>query len=163
MAHQILALQRLTDYDKNTTVNVGVIKGGTASNVVPAACEVELDFRITLHEEAERLEQAIHNLRPVLEGTKLLISGGLNRPPMVRDERMIATFEKAKTIAARHGMALQEGSAGGASDGNFTASITPTLDGLGADGDGAHAVHEHVLINTLSQRAALVAALLSEW
>ena len=163
MAHQILALQRLTDYDKNTTVNVGVIKGGTASNVVPAACEVELDFRITLHEEAERLEQAIHNLRPVLEGTKLLISGGLNRPPMVRDERMIAIFEKAKTIAARHGMALQEGSAGGASDGNFTASITPTLDGLGADGDGAHAVHEHVLINTLSQRAALVAALLSEW
>lgn len=163
MAHQILALQHLTDYDKSTTVNVGVIKGGTASNVVPAACEVELDFRITLHEEAIRLEEAIHNLRPVLEGTKLLISGGLNRPPMVRNERMIATFEKAKAIAARHAMELQEGSAGGASDGNFTASITPTLDGLGADGDGAHAVHEHVLINSLSQRAALVAALLSEW
>ncbi len=163
MAHQVLALQRLTDYEKSTTVNVGVIRGGTASNVVPAACEVDIDFRITRHEEAARLEKAIGGLAPVLEGTRLHISGGLNRPPMVRDARMAAAFAKAQQIGARYGMALTEGSAGGASDGNFTSVLTPTLDGLGADGDGAHAVHEHVLISSLPQRAALVAALLSEW
>lgn len=163
MAHQILALQALTDYDRSTTVNVGVIKGGSASNVVPASCEVEIDFRVTQMDEVERLGKAIDNLKPALEGTKLHITGGLNRPPMVRDERMIATFEKARQIGARHNMTLVEGSAGGASDGNFTAFITPTLDGLGADGDGAHATHEHVLISSLTQRAALVAALLSEW
>jgi glutamate carboxypeptidase len=163
MAHQILALQKLTNYELGTTVNVGVIQGGSASNVVPAECMVEVDYRVTQHEEVERLEHAVRSLQPVLEGTKLHFSGGLNRPPMVRDERMVATFEKARRIAAGHGMALQEGSTGGASDANFTASLAPSLDGLGADGDGAHAVHEHVIIASLPQRAALVAALLSEW
>ncbi len=163
MAHQILALQKLTNYDKGTTVNVGVIKGGTASNVVPADCEIEIDFRITAHEEGQRIETAIHNLAPTLDGTRLHVTGSLNRPPMVRDARMAAAFEKAKAIASRQGMTLHEGSAGGASDGNFTSVFTPTLDGLGADGDGAHAVHEHALVASLPQRAALVAALLSEW
>jgi glutamate carboxypeptidase len=163
MAHQVLALQRLTNYELGTTVNVGEIMGGSASNVVPAECKIEVDYRVTRHEEVERLERAVRSLQPVLEGTTLHISGGLNRPPMERDERMIATFEKARRIAAGHGFELQEGSTGGASDANFTASLAPSLDGLGADGDGAHAVHEHVLVASLPQRAALAAALLSEW
>lgn len=163
MAHQVLALQKLTNYELGTTVNVGEIQGGSASNVVPAECVIEVDYRVTQHEEVERLERAVRSLRPVLEGTRLHITGGLNRPPMVRDERMIATFEKARRIALGHGMALQEGSTGGASDANFTASLAASLDGLGADGDGAHAVYEHVLVASLPQRAALAAALLSEW
>jgi glutamate carboxypeptidase len=163
MAHQILKLQKLTNYELGTTVNVGEIKGGSASNVVPADCTIEVDYRITRVEEVKRLEDAVCALKPVLDGTKLHIEGGLNRPPMVRDERMVATFEKARQIAAGHGIALQEGSTGGASDANFTSSIAPSLDGFGADGDGAHAVYEHVLITSLPQRAALAAALISEW
>lgn len=163
MAHQVLRLQKLTNYDLGTTVNVGEIRGGTASNVVPAECTIEVDYRVTSHDEVERLERAICTLQPVLEGTKLHISGGLNRPPMERDERMIVTYEYARRIAAKHDIQLKEGSTGGASDANFTASMVASLDGLGADGDGAHAVYEHVLVSSLPQRATLVAALISEW
>lgn len=163
MAYQVLALQKLTNYELGTTVNVGEIQGGSASNVVPAECVIKVDYRVTQHAEVERLEQAVRSLQPALEGTRLHISGGLNRPPMVRDERMIATFEKAHRIAAGHGIELQEGSTGGASDANFTASLAPSLDGLGADGDGAHAVYEHVLVASLPRQATLAAALLSEW
>jgi glutamate carboxypeptidase len=164
MAHHILALQALTDYDRGTTVNAGVIHGGTTSNVVPAACEVRFDFRVTVPEEAERLLQVVNGLKPVNPEARLTIKGGLNRPPMVRNTAMIQAFEKACQIAARHGLALQEGSTGGASDANFTAALgVPTLDGLGADGGGGHAVHEHVLIPSLPRQALLLAALLHEW
>jgi len=164
MAYQVLALQALTEYEKETTVNVGLIRGGLASNVVPDLCEAEVDFRVMDPGEADRLRQAIRSLSPRLPGTSLEVEGDLNRPPMPRDERMAHTFAAARRIATRHGLALQEGASGGASDANFTSALgVPTLDGLGADGDGAHAIHEHVRIASLATRAALLAALLTEW
>lgn len=164
MAHHVLTLQALTDYERGTTVNAGVIRGGTTSNVVPAACEVRFDFRVTVPEEAERLLGVVNGLKPVNQKASLMVEGGLNRPPMVRDATMIQTYEKACQIAAHHGLSLQEGSTGGASDANFTAALgVPTLDGLGADGDGGHAIHEHALISSLPHQALLVAALLLEW
>ena len=164
MAHQVLALQTLTDYERGTTVSVGTISGGSADNVVPAACQVKVDFRAVTVQEAERITAAIKALRPQLPGAELEIEGGLNRPPMVRDDLMVRTFQRAQRIAGRHGITLQEGSTGGGSDGNFTAALgVPTLDGLGVDGAGAHAVDEHVRIASLPERATLLAAILSEW
>ncbi|HEY4689821.1 MAG TPA: M20 family metallopeptidase [Anaerolineae bacterium] len=164
LAHHILTLQRLTDYERGTTVNVGVIHGGTRSNVVPERAEIEVDFRVATMAEAERIAQVLQSLKPVLPGARLEVTGGLNRPPMERNATMIATFEKARRIAAGLGIDLQEGSTGGGSDGNFTAALgVPTLDGLGALGDGAHALHEHVVIDSIAQRAALLAALWREW
>jgi glutamate carboxypeptidase len=164
MAHQVLAVQQLTDYTRGTTVNVGTISGGVATNVVPAVCRAEVDFRVELQEEADRIDRAFRSLQPNLEGTGLEVDGGLNRPPMVRDDLMARTFEQAHQIALNHGMELREGSTGGASDANLTAAMgVPTLDGLGAVGDGAHAVDEHVRIDSLPERAALLEWLLCEW
>ncbi len=164
MAIQIQVLQALTDYNTGTTVNVGQISGGTASNVVPAECIVEVDFRVSQKAQAERLMAAVQNLQPALVGAELEISGEFNRPPMERDARMIAAFEKVKAIAARQGLEQRDASTGGASDANFTAALgVPTLDGLGADGDGGHAMHEHVLVSSLPLQATVLAAILREW
>lgn len=164
MAHQVLALQKLTRYESGTTVNVGVIHGGSASNVVPAECHIEVDFRVSQVDETDRIMAAVHDLKPHLDGARIEIQGGLNRPPMVRDALMERTFRRAAEIAHRHGFVLHEASTGGASDANFTAGMhIPTLDGLGADGDGGHAISEHVILESLPARAALLAALLSEW
>ena len=164
LARQVLALQKLTDYARGTTINVGVIGGGSRSNVVPDRAEMTVDFRVATMAEADRITQAFHALRPALPGARIEVSGGLNRPPMERNATMVATFEKARRIAAGIGLQLEEGSTGGGSDGNFTAALgVPTLDGLGAQGDGAHALHEHVVIDSLAQRAALLAALWTEW
>jgi glutamate carboxypeptidase len=164
MAHQVLALQALTHYERGTTVSVGLIRGGTASNVVPAECQVVVDFRVATESEGRRLAEAFAGLRAQLPGACLQVEGGLNRPPMVRDALMVRTFEQARRIAGRHGIVLQEGTTGGASDGNFTAALgVPTLDGLGADGDGGHSLSEHVLIASLPARATLLAALLTQW
>jgi glutamate carboxypeptidase len=164
IAHLVLQLQALTDYGRGTTVNVGVIQGGSASNVVPAVCQAEVDFRVTVPEEAERLQTVVAGMRPRHPKARLMVQGGLNRPPMVRDERMAATFHKAQQIAKQHGLSLHEAATGGASDANFTAPLgVPTLDGLGVDGDGGHALHEHARISSLPERAGLLAALLTEW
>ena len=164
LAHHVTRLQSLTDYARGTTVNVGVISGGTRSNVVPERAEMQVDFRVETLAEAERIGRTVQSLRPVLPDARLEVSGGLNRPPMERDATMVATFEKARRIAEGAGLNLKEGSTGGGSDGNFTAALgVPTLDGLGAQGDGAHALHEHILIDSIAQRAALLAALWSEW
>jgi len=164
LAHHVLALQKLTDYARGTTVNVGVISGGTRSNVVPDRAEMQVDFRVETMGEAERIAQTFQSLQPVLPQARLEVSGGLNRPPMERDATMIATFEQAQRIAAGMGMELKEGSTGGGSDGNFTAALgIPTLDGLGPLGDGAHALHEHIVIESVAQRAALLAALWTQW
>ncbi len=164
LAGHVLALQKLTDYERGTTVNVGVISGGSRSNVVPERAEMEVDFRVASRVEAERIAEAFRSLRPALPEARLEVSGGLNRPPMERNALMIATFEKARRIAAGVGIDLREGSTGGGSDGNFTAALgSPTLDGLGAVGDGAHALHEHIVIDSLAERAALLAALWLEW
>lgn len=164
MAHQVLKLQAMTDYERGTTVNIGLIKGGSAENVVPAECWVSVDLRLESLDAAGPVIQTIQSLTPILPGAEVEVVGGLDRPPMQRNELMIRTFNQAKEIARRHGIEIGEGSTGGGSDANFTANLgTPTLDGLGADGDGAHAITEHVLISSLPQRAALLAAILSEW
>ncbi|MBI5567414.1 MAG: M20 family metallopeptidase [Chloroflexi bacterium] len=164
LAHQIIKLQAMTDYDLGTTLNVGVIAGGTASNVVPERAEMEVDFRVSKMSEVERLMPTILNLQPALPGVQLAISGGLNRPPMERTATMIATFGQARRLGESLGLKLEEGSTGGGSDGNFTSALgTPTLDGIGARGDGAHAVHEHVIIDSLAERAALLATIFTQW
>ena len=164
LAYHIPALQKLTNYEAGTTINVGMIKGGSASNVVPEHAEMEVDFRISRMTEIDRIMAAMQGLQPVLPGTRLEISGGLNRPPMEHNATMVKTFDQARRLATGIGLTLEEGSTGGGSDGNFTAALgTPTLDGMGAVGDGAHAVHEHIIISSLAERAALLATLLTQW
>jgi glutamate carboxypeptidase len=163
LAHQILHIQELQDLQAGTTLNVGVIQGGTTSNVVPAEAFANIDVRVTTRAEAERVERALHALVPITPGTRLSISGGFGRPPMERSPAIAAMFEQARGIARSLGLELTEGSTGGGSDGNFTAALgVPTLDGLGVRGGGAHADDEHILIDSLTERAALLAALLLE-
>lgn len=155
MAHQVLALQALTDYDAGTTVSVGLIQGGTTSNVVPDASQIEVDFRIVDEQAAEALEQAVNKLRPVLPGATLDIEFELNRPAMPRTPATVELLKNCQAFAQRAGFSLEEAPrTGGASDANFTAALgVPTLDGLGADGDGAHTLNEYILVSTLAQRA----------
>lgn len=164
MAHQVIAIHKLTDYSKQTTLNVGVIQGGTVSNVVPEEARIEVDVRVMQPGEWERLEAEMSKLKPVLDGTRIEITGGLNRPPMPFDDTMKATFEKARSIAAKIGMDLTAGGTGGASDGNFVAPLgIPVLDGMGAVGEGYHSEREYIFTASLEQKAKLVAALLREW
>jgi len=162
IARQVLAIHALNDARLGTTVNVGLIQGGTRSNVVPAEAGVEVDVRAATMAEASRAAKAIQSLQPKLHGARLEIRGGFNRPPMERTEATVRLFEEAKRIGAQLGMQIEEGSTGGASDGNFTSALgVPTLDGLGAVGDGAHAIDEYVDIDSLPRRAALVAGLIA--
>jgi glutamate carboxypeptidase len=125
---------------------------------------MEVDFRISQMAEFDRVVTTIQGLQPVLNGAWLEVRGGLNRPPMEHNAAMVKTFEQARRLAASIGLALEEGSTGGGSDGNFTAGLgIPTLDGMGAVGDGAHAAHEHVIIASLADRAALLATILTQW
>ncbi len=161
LAHQVLAIQVLTDYGAGTTVNVGVIGGGTRSNVVPAQAWAEVDFRVMNQAEADRIDAALRELTPRLPGTQIEVTGGLNRPPMVRTPAIVALYQHAAAIAEELGLAISETGTGGGSDGNFTAALgVPTLDGLGVTGDGSHALHEHVIIASLPERGALLAGLL---
>lgn len=162
LARQILALHALNDYEAGTTVNVGIVSGGSAVNVVAAQAEAQIDTRAWSQEAADRLESAIFGLQPVNPETQLLVQGGWNRPPMERTATG-AIFERAREIGALLGMELQEGGTGGGSDGNFTAALgVPTLDGLGILGNGAHADHEHIVVDQIPVRAALLTALLLE-
>jgi glutamate carboxypeptidase len=161
LAHQILALHALNDYAAGTTVNVGVVRGGTRPNVVAAEAEAQIDVRVESLAEAERIDAAIRGLQPRLSGAQLQVEGGVNRPPMERSPAIAALFERARALAAAMGVELREGSTGGGSDGNFTAAMgVPTLDGLGPEGEGAHAAHEHVLTESFPRRVALLAGLL---
>jgi glutamate carboxypeptidase len=163
LAHQVQALHALNDYERGTLVNVGTVTAGTRRNVVAAAAELGVDVRVSAMAEADRLDAAIRGLQPKLAGARLSVEGGLNRPPMERSEAMGRLFERARRIAAAMDVDLQEGATGGGSDGNFTAAMgVPTLDGLGAEGEGAHAASEHVLVESFPRRAALVAGLLAE-
>jgi glutamate carboxypeptidase len=160
LAHQVLALSRLADLARGTTVNVGVVEGGTTSNVIPARATAQIDVRVATLDETRRIEAAIAALEPVLPGASLAVRGGFNRPPMERTPEVAALFERTRAVGLSLGMDLGEGSTGGASDGNFTAALgVPTIDGLGTPGAGAHADHEHVVIEALTERAALLAAL----
>ena len=164
MAHQIIAIQKLTDYERQTTVNVGVIHGGTVSNVVPEEARIEVDVRVMQPGEWERIEAAVQALKPVLEGTRIEVQGGLNRPPMPFDVLMQQTFEKAKAIASEFGMELKAGGTGGASDGNFIAPLgIPLLDGMGAVGEGYHSEREFIFTASLEQKTQLIASLIHHW
>lgn len=164
LAHHILAVQRLTDYPRGTTLNVGTVSGGTRTNVVPNAARAVVDLRVAVMEEYERLAEWVKNRQPVIAGTELNASIELNRPPMPRDETMQRAFAKACSIAKALGMDLAEGSTGGGSDANFVAPLgIPVLDGLGPVGDGAHSEREFVWIDSIPERAALLAALLLNW
>jgi glutamate carboxypeptidase len=164
LSHQVIAIQKLTDYEKQTTVNVGVIQGGTVSNVVPEEASIEVDIRVMQPGEWERIEAAVRNLKPVLDGTSITVTGGLNRPPMPFDELMHSTFEKAKNIAEKIGIELKAGGTGGASDGNFIAPLgIPLLDGMGAVGEGYHSEREFIFADSLEQKVKLIAELLKQW
>jgi len=164
LAHQILRLNALTDLQSGTSVSVTVAHGGHATNVIPDYAEAYADVRFMTHAEAERIQRAVSELHPVLPGARLEIIAGDRRPPLERDERMRAAFAQAQRIGAGLGLSIIEEGSGGGSDGNFTASVgTPTLDGMGPAGDGLHAVHENVLIGSVPEKAALLAAILQQW
>ena len=164
LAQQISVVERLQDLPRGISVNVGLIAGGSRPNVVAEAARAVIDARAPTREAAEAIERAIRGLHPARPGTRLTISGGFERPPMERTPASRELFARARAVASSLGRGLDEGSAGGGSDGNFTAALgVPTLDGLGAVGDGAHAAHEHVDVPSLAWRAALVAGLLSSF
>jgi glutamate carboxypeptidase len=161
LAHQILAISQMTDLRRGTTLNVGVIRGGTRTNVVAAEALAEVDLRIAHKSDGAVMERKIRRLRPVNTKCKLEIEGGINRPPLERTKQVVALFELGRSIARDLGFGLVEIAVGGGSDGNFTAGIgVPTLDGLGAVGEGAHALHESVIAAELPRRAALLAGLI---
>jgi glutamate carboxypeptidase len=164
MSRQIQHLQGLANDKKGTTVNVGVIRGGVRSNVVPESCTAKVDIRVRDRREQLRIERELQRLIPNLEGAEISLSGGWNRPPMPRSPVIAEAFARAKAIASRLGIALGEGGTGGGSDANFVAPLrVPLLDGMGAIGAGAHSTREHVVRHELPPRAALLAAVISEW
>lgn len=161
LSHQILRLAAMNDHDRGVTVSVGVMNGGTAINVVPAEASAQVDVRFWTPEDGERIVREIRGLQPVLADAQLEISGGINRPPMPRSENNIALYEHARDLAAELGFDLNDAVVGGGSDGNFTAALgVPTLDGLGVDGSGAHADHEHIIVSDIPRRAALLTRLM---
>lgn len=161
LAHQIPRIKALADAGRGTTVNIGVIRGGTRSNVVAAEAEALIDIRLATRDEATRVDRAMRSLSPVLPGAQVTAEGGMERPPMERTEGVARLAALAKTVAHEIGFALEETSTGGGSDGNFTAALgIPTLDGLGPDGGGAHADSEHLLVSSWLQRTELLARLL---
>lgn len=161
IAHQVLAIRDMADPSRGTTVTVGLIQGGTRVNVIPAEAAVEVDVRVVNSEEAARITGAIRSLQPHIPGSVLHVRGGINRPPMERTRDTAVLFELARRLGAELGVSVDEGSTGGASDGNFTSAMgIPTLDGLGAVGDGAHSLEEFVDIKSLPERAALIAGLI---
>jgi glutamate carboxypeptidase len=163
LARLILDLQALNDPATGTTVNVGVIRGGTRPNVVPAVAVADVDLRVRTLDEAERLEETILGLVPHNPSTRVKVTGGINRPPMERTEGVATMYELAKKAAREIGLDITEASVGGGSDANFVTPLgVPVMDGLGAVGDGAHAINEHVLLESLPVRSALIASLIRE-
>ncbi len=163
MAHQILAVQAMTDYAIGTTANVGVIKGGTRGNVVPAEANIEINVRARSRANAKAIHEQIMSLRAIHPEAELIIEGGIGVPPMERTPEIAALFKRAQGLAADMGIAIDEGSTGGGSDGNKTAALgVPTLDGMGIVGDGGHAVTEYGEIDSMPERAAIMAAMLRE-
>lgn len=157
MAHQILAIEAMTDFARGITTNVGEVSGGTAVNVVPFECRASIDLRVPDAETGEKMCARMLALTPIDPEVELRISGGMNRPPYTKNDAVTSLFEHARTLAAEIGFELNDTYSGGGSDGNFTGAMgLPTLDGLGADGAGAHTEWEHILFSSLEQRAALM-------
>lgn len=162
LARQIEVIAGFTSLPIGLTVNPGVIRGGTRTNVVPAEATVEVDIRVTRLRDAAALEKKFRALKPFDKRCAISISGGLNRPPMERTKAIASLFAKARALAAELGVALEESATGGGSDGNFSAALgIPTLDGLGTVGEGAHAVNESILIERIADRVALLGKLVA--
>jgi glutamate carboxypeptidase len=161
LSAQIARIEKWNDLRQGVTINADIIEGGTRSNVIADRAKATLDLRAWRVSDMHALEKRLHSLKPIHRGAELEINGGFNRPPLER-KHGTALFARAKALAKQLGLSLGEAAAGGGSDGNFTAALgVPTLDGLGAVGDGAHSSNEHVFIKTIPQRAALLAALLA--
>lgn len=161
LSHVIQALHALTDPERGLSVNVGTIEGGTRANVVAAESRARVDVRAVTMEDAAWVTKAIHELRPAVEGVTLEVRGGFEIPPLERTRRNRVLWRQARAAGRELGLALGEVTAGGGSDGNTTSQYTATLDGLGPRGDGAHADREHVVVESLVERTALLAALLA--
>ncbi|MGC2751907.1 MAG: M20/M25/M40 family metallo-hydrolase, partial [Candidatus Acidiferrum sp.] len=160
LSRQLTRIQEWNDPRRGITVNADMIQGGTRVNVIAESAKAVLDLRALRIADMRRIERRLHALRPILPGARLEIRGGFNRAPL-EHKSSSGLFAKAKSLAAQMGLSLGECTAGGGSDGNLTAAVgTPTLDGLGAVGHGAHSKDEHILINAMPARAALLAALL---
>jgi glutamate carboxypeptidase len=159
LARQLARIERWNDFRRGVTFNAGIVEGGTRANVTPERARAVLDLRALRISDMRGMERRLHTLRPFHRGARLEITGGFDRPPLER--KMSATlFARAKSLAKQLNLSLGECTVGGGSDGNFTAALgVPTLDGLGAVGDGAHSSHEHILLHTMPARAALLAAL----
>ena len=162
MARQVQRIAGFTRLDRGITVSPGLIRGGTRSNVVAEECWVEVDVRAPSSADARYLERQFASLKPFDKRCTIKVTGGMNRPPLERTAGVRALFRKARALAAELGVNLGESSAGGGSDGNFTAALgVPTLDGLGAVGEGAHAINESILIDRMADRIALLSKLVA--
>jgi len=163
LCHQIGKIAAFTDLRRGITVNPGVMSGGTSVNVVAAEARVEVDMRVVRLKDAAAVDRRFRALRPLDRRCTIEVSGGLNRPPLERSPAIVRLFRKAQGLARDLGVELDESSVGGGSDGNFTAALgVPTLDGLGAVGEGAHALNESILLDRIADRTALLAKLVAE-
>ena len=163
LAHQILRLHDLTDHERGVTVNVGVVQGGTRENVVAAYAEAALDVRVAHRADLDRLERVLHSLEPTIEGTTVELSGEWTRPPLEPTDGSAKLFARARAIGLGLSLDLQETASGGGSDGNLVGALgLPVLDGLGAEGGGAHSHDEHTRLDSLPVRARLLAGLLQD-
>jgi glutamate carboxypeptidase len=161
LSHQILALHAMVDVDDGITLNAAPIWGGSRPNVISPEAGCEIDLRVNSAADGVRMEQRILGLTPRTAGCRVIVQGGMNRPPYTESPGILSLYEKARGVAERIGIHLPRQHRGGGSDGNFTAALgVPTLDGLGCPGSGAHASHEHILWQHLAPRAALMAGLL---
>jgi glutamate carboxypeptidase len=162
LARQIDRIAGFTHLARGTTVNPGVIAGGTRTNVVAAEARAEIDIRVARLSDAPALEKRFRALKPFDSRCSIEVTGGLNRPPMERSPGIVKLFRTAQKLARELGVEIEESMTGGGSDGNFTAAMgIPTLDGLGAVGEGAHAANESLLVDRIADRAALIAKLLA--
>jgi glutamate carboxypeptidase len=164
LAHQMIKIQSLTDYSRGLTLSIGNVSGGGATNVVPDYAVCNVDCRIAKQSDAEFVVNAIKSLKPVLPGAMLEIDVDLNRPPFEYNAERQQIIDRINSIAQNElGRTFTHGSTGGGSDASFTATVAPTMDGFGAVGDGMHALHEHVVISSLAERASLTAAILRDY
>ncbi|HYL68321.1 MAG TPA: M20 family metallopeptidase [Candidatus Limnocylindria bacterium] len=162
LALQITRLMKMNDPRRGITVQATVVQGGTVSNVIPAEARAQVDLRYQRMTDALAIEEKLQGLQPILEGAQVAVKLTSSRPPMERTAGVQGLFRQAQEIASEMGITLGEAATGGGSDGNFTAALgVPTLDGLGAVGDGAHSPQEHVVIRALAERATLLAGLLA--
>ena len=163
LAAQIVDLQRVRDLGPDVSLNVGMMTGGTLPNVVAEEAHAVVDTRVAAAADMDRVIDIVRNRTPTVPGTRIEVTGGFDRPPLERTAAVARLYERARAIAGTLGRDLPEGATGGGSDGNFTAAVgTPTLDGMGAVGSGPHALHEHIEVDSLPWRAALVAGLAAD-